>query len=332
MLRVTDNVLRGSVGTATVLILAGALSSLGDVMFAFFWNASLLLSNPTLGLTLLGIVGTAGLVIGTAASPRASQIDRQALFLAVGSMVRVMAILGVAVTSFVAPQFLIASAIAVQFLDILVTIITAGTITMLISQVVSKDSFTRYIGLNRTAARTAVISGWVVGGILLQFAGMVGLLLGNVLCFVPIALVFFKWRHRNDLKLIRVKDTLDKTIDNHPPARIIRLIAPFSGVIIVGSFVSRTPPLLWEALFPNDNPSVSLLFGLLFGLFTVAFLAAGLLVAIPRAAKIIDENQHGFLLVAASTIALGISILALPLVKSPLFFLADTAITGFVGG
>jgi len=317
--------------SAALLVLASSFSTLGDVLFAFFWNAKLLLSNPSLGLGALGVVGIVGILVGVAVAPAAARITRQARFLALGSATRACAVASIALVSFIRPDYVIAAAIGVQFVDIVITLLTAGAITILLSEVTPKGAFTRVFGLNRTGSSTAAIGGWVVGGILFVLFSASSVLLACAASLVPVTLVFLFWSK----KQVTLVKSPSKPIEQQTRGlfrAIMGLVVPFAGLVILGSLVSRTSPLLWSSVFPSQGSSIALVFGLLFGFYTASYLAAGLVVATPWVASRIDSSKDTRVLIILPTTAMGASIAILPFLTNPFLFLTDNVITGFTAG
>jgi len=318
------------------LVLAAGASALGDVLLSFLWNAKLIPYNPTLGLSSLGILSAIGITLGLTLAPYVTRLRNQAYFLAAGSALRALAVLALALAASAGDTSLLPFAGLVQVMDMMVAVLTAGAVNAILAEHFPKEMFVQVSGFNQVVGRTAVLSGWLLGGVLVALFSTVGLIWVDFVSFIPITVLLLVWARRTQgvamLKSTQSEPQRDTVGDS---AALLTTVLPYGIVFVLGSLVSRTTPLLWQASFPASTWSYDISQGVLFATFVAGHLTAGLIVASKRGSQIFRtllSRDYGLVLV---TIFFGLSISILPLGKAhPLvmgvLLLASGLFSGFV--
>lgn len=321
--------------SVTLLVLTSAISVGGDVLLSFLWNSKLILKNPVLALSALGAVSIAGLAGGLVMAPFIARIRNQALFLSIGFALRMLAVACLAFASLAGDSFMLPVAAGVQVIDTVVTTLTAGAVTSLIANKASKEQFIQMQALNQSATRVAVLGAWLVGGFLLTYLSVFGMILVDVLSFVPLTLLLFAWsRHADSVSLFKGGITnpgnVDGAVSNR---RLAFLVLPYTAVVLLGSLISRTTPMLWKEMFTYDLVPFDVLQGLLFAAFVGGFLGASMVLA----TKWGSTHMQGLLKTGRAlplfASLMGIAIALLPLVRfSAIVFFVTLLAVGFLSG
>ena len=205
-------------------------------------------------------------------------------------------------------------------LDTVVVTVTSGALMTMISEGVSQERFTQLVALNQSMTQAAVVGAWFVAGMLLAYLKVTGLLLVDVLSFIPLTVLLFRWATNVATKNPRTQDTY-KSVMNEQRLDILKPVMMFTGVILFGSLINRTTPVLYNALFaaPSD-----IVLGVLFGIFVIGMVLAGVLTATKRGSRQINSALTRGSTLPKLVLLVGVSICALPFTNGqPALFALD---------
>lgn len=329
--------LESAMGSAEVLVYANTVSIGGDVLFAFLWNAQLVLRAPALGLTLLGVSSFAGAALGLLLIPRVARIPNQARFLAFGTAIRTLAVASVIPAAQLGEAWTLSLAVLAQLIDVVVGVLTAGAVPTLIAERVKKDRFVQVMALSQSISRVAVLSAWLAGGALLSYLGVIGLLLFDVASFLPITFLLFYWaRSSVGIKLVEDERNPKGEHLTSSPLNLRIFVLAFGLIVILGSLVSRTTPLLWQTMFGQEKVislPLDITLGLLFAVFTAGFFLGAIIATTPWGSQWITQRVKGWGFAILVSAGMGIALASLPLLGNrPLVLLVGLVFAGIVSG
>lgn len=324
---------------AESLIIANAISLAGDVLFAFLWNARLILSAPSAGLVALGLSSVIGAAVGLGLGFKIAKLNNQAPILGVCAAVRAVVIAVVGLAALLNVSWVLPLSIIAQIGDVCVAVLTAGATLTLVSGKVSKDRFVRVLGFNQWLNRAAVSTAWLIGGVILSVWGAAVLLLIDFISFLPIIFLLFYWaRYSRGLPLVKIGSRPSSETRQKLPmfASLHALIAIFGLIMLLGGLISRTTPLLWQSLFglhtlfdvPDD-----IMLGLLFAVFSVGSILGAFVIANGLVASVIERHVDRWELLACVIGIMGVLVGTLVVAGlHPVVFVSDLAVLGFVNG
>jgi hypothetical protein len=325
--------------SAELLVLANAVSVAGDVLFAFLWNGRLVLNAPTTALTLLGLASVIGAGSGLILGRRIARTRNQAKIVARGASIRAGAVACAAISTFLGTGLLLPFAVIAQIVDIAVGVLTAGAISTLISQRVSRERFTQMTALSQSASRTAVLVAWVLGGVLLARLRATGLLVVDVLSFLPVAMLLYSWsgdEEAKNLTLVRTTSRPSGERSAMPRTHLLLSILTFALIYVFGSLVSRTTPLLWRDLFSHHQDivgSLQITTGALFAVFAGGTLLGSSILSTTPGSRSLGQRITTVNGVVVVAVLLGVNLSILPVASSsPVLFFALLACAGIISG
>lgn len=314
-----------------LLIVCNAASVGGDILFAFLWNSRLILSVPTRGLMGLGLTSTVGIVLGVFVGYRVARVKNQALFLAIGSTLRAGAMAGAALYVLRFGQVNLPVGLAVQLLDTIVITLTSGTIMTLLAERVPKERFTQLVALNQALNQAAMVIAWFLGGVLLAYIHVFGLLIVDFLSFIPVTVVLY-YMAAGRGGMPRDERRWAPTPSRHRGS-MSPYVLVFAGMVLFGSLISRTTPLLWTFLYVRTDVPKDVVLGVLFATFVLGMFTSGALAATKRGSIHLTLSVARRGSPAGLVLMVGLSIATLPLLGShPLLFVIGLFFCGCLSG
>jgi len=307
---------------------------MGDVLLSFLWNTKLIPYNPALGLSSIGLVSAIGITVGLVLVPSISKFRNQAYYLGVGSALRAAAVLALALAAPLGDVYLVPFAALVQVVDMIVAVLTAGAVNAILAEHFPKERFVQVTGFNQVVGRVAVLSGWLLGGLLVAIFSTVGLIWVDFVSFIPITVLLFIWaRHSRGVAMVKPSQQPSQQLTRAEFMAMRAIVVPYAIVYVLGSLVSRTTPLLWRRLFPESGWSYEISQGVLFATFVAGYLAAGVTLASKKGAQrfeLLLSREHGLIGV---TLLFGLAIGVLPLAGlHPLFMGLLLFVSGLFSG
>lgn len=251
------------------LSIVNAVSTAGDVLLAFFWNAILIVNRPSLGLIVLGVSTAVGIVVGISFS-RVVVRTRPTVLYAIASAFRMVCIGALAVyLGFVGNVgSVLVAAGAVQVIDTIANGLTAGTINNLIAELGTEGEFPQLVAFNQTVSRGGVLLAWLASGVAAATWGSSTLLYVDAVSFVPLIIWLARLSRQDVTKASSATDS-----SRASGVRQWDLVVPVGVLILFSALISRTTPVLWQSLFGRSSPMI---YGLLFAVFTGGYMLASI--------------------------------------------------------
>lgn len=148
-----------------------------------------------------------------------------------------------------------------------------------VSEQVPTDMLASAVALNSISFNIARSFGPALGGIIVAAAGAAAAFLVNALCYIPLFVVFYRWRRTPTPsrlppeRMQRAIVTGARYVLNHPQIRVVLVRCMLTGVL--GSALSALMPLVARDILGGGAP----MFGILLGAFGMGAVAGALTVA-----------------------------------------------------
>lgn len=238
------------------LITAFSLSSGGDMLFAFFWNAALVSHNPSMSFSAMGLASLMGVLLASGLSPLIRRKLQAHTIITFGNVARA---LGTAIflcsMQLLSNNHLIFAAAAVFFVDMFVGVTSSGVLDIVMSNSLTKNDFISIQGFKQWTNKLFLLVALVLGPVLIK-NGSTWILIVDILTFIPLIIVAQKF------KGISVGGNSDYIhINKSSILTNLKLGLPFFVIVFFGGLISKTTPLLWNISRVEGTSFLAVLFG-----------------------------------------------------------------------
>jgi MFS family permease len=314
-----------------IFILSG-ISMMGDIFLAYIWNATIIPTHPSIGMLSFGILSSIGLFLGALINPIFGRMKTPLKVLTIGFIIRIFGVSGFLIFSAFIPRGIIVGASVSLLTDFIVNVFTAGIIFSIVSNHTEQEEYVSLVAFGQVFNQMGIILAWVVSGFLFSSIGTIGLIVVDIITFIPLLISLFAIQ-----RVINEKTTANENGNNAFPTTTFEfsstiVLTLMFVVFIVGSFVSRTTSLLYSKIFDNASSFFNVQ-GILFAIYVSGYMLSNIFISNKRIVPYISKLYKLKVSILVLPLLMGGSLSVLPLLQSQvIFFYIGLFIAGFFTG